>query len=296
MPGQPVSRLSHHDILRYEEILRVVRAGVALGVRKVRVTGGDPLVRKGIGNFLRTLRAVEGLEEVTLTTNGLLLRDHLETIRSAGIRRLNISLDTLKPDRFWEITGRNAWKRVWSAVLEAHRMGFSPIKINVVVLRGVNDDELRDLAALSLRWPFHIRFIECMPIGAGMAAGDHPVTVEEMKRKLVELGDWVPLQSDPRDGPAERYRLEGAPGEIGFIGAISRHFCDRCNRLRLTASGGLRPCLLSDRQFDLRALLRSGATDAAVRSAFIEAVRSKGERHAVAAGRTPGTRMSAIGG
>jgi cyclic pyranopterin phosphate synthase len=296
MPGQPVSRLSHHEILRYEEILRIVRTAVELGVRKVRVTGGDPLVRRGIGGFLRSLSAIAGLEEVTLTTNGLLLQQNLETIVSAGIRRLNISLDTLKPDRYREITGRDGWDRVWSAIVEAHRMGFSPIKLNVVVLRGINDDELEDLASLSRRWPFHIRFIECMPIGAGIQPDVLPVTVDAMKRRVAGLGKWSLLQGDPNDGPAERYRLEGAPGEIGFIGAISHHFCHRCNRLRLTASGGLRPCLLSDHQFDLKSTLRTGGTDAMIRSIFLEAARSKREHHTMAAGKRPSSPMSAIGG
>ncbi|MCG6892525.1 MAG: GTP 3',8-cyclase MoaA [Desulfobacteraceae bacterium] len=296
MPGQPISRLSHDEILRYEEILRIVRTAVALGVRKVRVTGGDPLVRRGIGGFLRSLSGISGLEEVTLTTNGLLLNEHLETILSAGIRRLNISLDTLKPERFRDITGRDEWARVWAAIGKAHRMGFSPIKLNVVVLRGINDDELQDLAALSLQWPFHIRFIECMPMGSGVASHGPPVTIDEMKVQVAGLGDWTQLQSHPNDGPAERYRMEGAPGEIGFIGAISHHFCHRCNRLRLTASGGLRPCLLADHQFDLKSLIRAGGTDDEIRKLFLEAVRSKREHHAVAAGERTSGQMSAIGG
>jgi cyclic pyranopterin phosphate synthase len=299
MPEGRIPKLRHEQILRYEEILRVVRAAVSLGVRKVRVTGGEPLVRKGIDHFLSRLHDLEGIQEVTLTTNGVALAAHLDRLWDAGVRRLNISLDTVRPERFRILSGADAYHRVWNAVRAAHERGFSPIKLNAVMIRGINDDELKALAALSLQWPFHVRFIECMPLGDRRLGDGVPLCTDEMIRRVGELGDLIPVASRPGDGPAQRFRLEGAPGEVGFISAMSRHFCDRCNRLRLTASGGLRPCLLSDRQVDVKADLRAGCSDRTLRERIREAVRMKGREHALVRGpgcRRVRTQMSSIGG
>ncbi len=282
VPPDRIPRLSHADILRYEEILRLLRIAVELGITKVRVTGGEPLVRKGVFEFLNRLGRLEGLADVSITTNGVLLKENLTRIKHAGIRRLNISLDTLNREKYRRITGVDAFDRVWQGVSIAQRMGFHPIKLNVVAMRGVNDDELLDFARLSVRDPYHVRFIEYMPIGKSRLNSTIPLLAPEIKTNLAKLGHLVPLRRSENDGPANRYKYEGAAGEIGFIHALSRHFCDTCNRLRLTASGQLRPCLLSDHQEDLKGPLRAGATDLELAEIFYRAVRHKPSDHNLA--------------
>ncbi|MFZ7127320.1 MAG: GTP 3',8-cyclase MoaA [Desulfobacterales bacterium] len=297
-PAEKVPRLAHDDILRYEEIYRILRVGMSLGINKVRVTGGEPLVRQGIGKFLERLARMEGLSDVSLTTNGLRLSGFLDTLRAAGIRRLNISLDTLRPDRFKAITGVDAFETVWNAIQGAHKHGFAPIKINAVAMRGINDDELEEIASLSFTHPFHIRFIEYMPIGTLRFKTDPYISTDEIRRRVGGIGQLIPVEHSPGDGPAERYRFPGAKGEIGFISPISHHFCGTCNRLRLTASGGLRACLLSDKETDLKTLIRAGGSDASIRRVFEEVARAKPERHGISAAchLGPQSRMSAIGG
>ncbi len=309
LPYDFVPKLSHRDILSYEEILRIVRLGVGLGISKVRITGGEPLVRKDIYEFLRELSGISGLSDVSLTTNGVFLRDNIEKIRAAGIRRINISLDSLDRERFRQITGRDHFDQVWEGIQLACETGFDPIKINVVALRGVNGDELMDMARLSFSYPFHIRFIEHMPIGRAQfqkASGpdkhgsDTEILAPEIMARIQnELGPLTPvLGKGMSDGPADRYKLEGAKGEIGLIRPLSHHFCYKCNRLRLTASGQLRACLLSDREEDLRGPLRSGCDDNELAGIFLKAVRRKPFQHKLAAENSDGvlSQMSAIGG
>jgi len=279
MPRDLIPKLTHADILTYEEILRILKIGIRLGISKVRVTGGEPLVRKGIFAFLKTLCEVEGLQDVSLTTNGVTLEKHAREIRAAGIRRLNISLDTLDSVKFKRITGRDGFKRVWQGILTAHEMGFEPLKINVVALAGINADELEKMAALTFEYPFHVRFIEHMPIGKNNIGVSGQLLTPDIKRKIASLGNLVPVKSETTDGPAERFKIEGARGEVGFISALSHHFCKSCNRLRLTAGGQLRPCLLSDRQVDLKAALRGTASDAAITDLYLAAVKLKQVQH-----------------
>jgi cyclic pyranopterin phosphate synthase len=228
--------------------LRVVRIATRLGISKVRVTGGEPLVRKGVYDFFRELVTTAGLKDVSLTTNGVLLKDNLVKIQSAGIARINVSLDTLNRKKYLEITGYDDFERVWQGIEKAHEMGFYPIKLNIVALDGVNDDELVEMARLSFRYPFHVRFIEYMPIGQSDFNSTSLLLVPEIKDRISAIGDLGPVQGIEHDGPAQRYKFEGAVGEVGFIPALSQHFCNKCNRLRLTASGHLRPCLLADHQ------------------------------------------------
>lgn len=298
VPEAEIPLLSHGEILSYEEILRIARVGIGMGITKVRVTGGEPLVRKGIGSFLNRLAAMEGLKDVSLTTNALALKHHLDTIREAGIRRLNVSLDTLKPKRFKAITGVDGFDRVWDAIQAAHDMGFAPIKLNTVAMRGVNDDELETIAALTLEYPFHVRFIEYMPIGAARFKENPYMATEEIRQSVGSLGLLEPIERSPEDGPAQRFRIRGAKGEVGFISPISSHFCSSCNRLRLTASGGLRACLLSDQEMDLKSVIRSQGTDEAVREVFEQVARSKPEHHGLSdtCHIGPNSQMSAIGG
>lgn len=298
VPDGLIEKLSHHDILRYEEILHIIKLGVRLGIKKIRITGGEPLVRKGIYGFLGELTRIQGLSDVSLTTNGVFLRDNIEKITSAGIQRINVSLDTLDRDKFRQITGHDLFERVWGGIMAAHQSGINPIKINVVALKGINDNEFVDIARLSETYPLHVRFIEYMPIGNARQVSDTSILVPEIKSRLSVLGRLLPVENRTYDGPAERYRLEGAAGEIGFISALSHHFCNRCNRLRLTASGQLRACLLSDTQEDLKGPLREGRSDEELAEVFFKTVRNKPIAHAVAL-RKPAnivTQMCTIGG
>ena len=283
-PGGLVPKQAHEDILRYEEILRIARLGVSLGISKVRLTGGEPLMRAGVYEFIKELAAIEGLSDISLTTNGVMLHENVEKIEAAGIKRINISLDTLNPKKFKYITGYDFFDQVWAGIEKAHALGFAPIKLNVVALKGYNDDEFVDLARLSMDYPFHIRFIEYMPIGNPQMKSNDYILTPDIKERLRTLGDLIPVTRKRMDGPAQRYRIQGAKGEIGFIQAMSRHFCHTCNRLRLTANGQLRPCLLSDKQMDIRGPLRSGCSDDELKAVFLRAVRYKQESHHFAPG------------
>jgi cyclic pyranopterin phosphate synthase len=298
-PRHQIPKLSHKAILSYEEILHLVRIAVQLGISKVRITGGEPLVRKGVFEFIRALHQVDGIQDISLTTNGVLLKDHVDELIGAGLHRINISLDTLKPDKFKKITGVDAFDQVWEGILQAYQGGLSPIKINTVVLRHFNDDELEDLARLSFVYPFHFRFIEYMPIGTTEGEMASSIYTPEIKRRLTDkIGELIPVDHRLSDGPAERFRFEGAAGEVGFISAMSHHFCHTCNRLRLTASGQIRSCLLSDHQEDIKTLLRGGASDEALSAVFLKAARMKGVQHGLTSDapiRVSG-QMSSIGG
>lgn len=298
-PLSSAAKLPHKDILRYEEILRIVRVGAELGISKVRVTGGEPLVRGNICDFLKRLTKIEGLRDVSLTTNGVLLEKSLAEIQSAGINRLNISLDSLKPEKIVTITGHDVFDRVWGGILKAHRMGMNPIKLNMVPIRNVNDDELIAFARLTFTYPFHIRFIEYMPIGDTGIGPDRRILATEIKQRLEEaIGPLHPIVEASAYGPAQRYRFDGALGEIGLIRPISQHFCATCNRLRLTSDGHLRLCLLSDLQVDLAAPIRSGISDEELKTIILEAVRIKPMEHGFYGGSADCLKdqMSAIGG
>jgi len=298
VPRDLIPRLSHDEILTYEEILRLVRIGIRLGISKIRVTGGEPLVRKGVYGFLTDLSGLDGLADLSLTTNGVSLKANLNKIKAAGINRINISLDTLNRTKFEDITGLDLFDQVWQGIEMALGMGFHPIKLNIVALKGINDDELTDMARLSFDYPLHIRFIEYMPMGESQIGNGPLLLAPEIKRRISVLGKLIPVPNTMNDGPAQRYHFEGATGEIGFIHALSHHFCDRCNRLRLTARGQLRPCLLSDHHEDVRGIMRTGGTDEQLAEVFFKAVRHKPSDHNLAIqnpSRVCG-QMSSIGG
>ena len=297
-PEGRIPKLNHNDILSYEEILRLVNIGVQLGIRKIRITGGEPLVRKGVIDLLQRLAAIPELEDVSLTTNGVMLASKAHQIFAAGIRRINVSLDSLNREKYAQITGYDKFEQVWSGIELARKIGFAPIKINAVALRGINDDEILDFGRLSLDNPFHIRFIEYMPIGNSRTSSRDQILTTEIQERIASLGKLIPVDNNLIDGPARRYRLEGARGEIGFISALSEHFCTRCNRLRLTADGRLRACLLSDHHEPLKELLRGGASDDQVAEIFRLAVRQKASRHhlAVEGLSTVRDQMQGIGG
>ncbi|MGD2125733.1 MAG: GTP 3',8-cyclase MoaA [Desulfobacteraceae bacterium] len=299
MPEEGVDFVPHGQILAYEEMLHLVTIAMQTGIRKVRLTGGEPLVRKGFIHFLESLSRIEGLKEITLTTNGVLLKEFASDIRNCGICRVNVSLDSLKAERFFHITGRNYFERVYEGIQEADRLGFNPIKINVVAIKGINDDEILDFARLTLEKPYHIRFIEFMPVGEQNTwSSGRFISTREILSRIQTLGTIEPIQHNGLDGPAERYKLEGAEGEIGLIGAISSHFCDRCNRLRLTAEGHLRGCLFSDREIDIKTPLRKGKSDAHLLELLKRAIENKPRGHTVlkSGPRKCVRQMSSIGG
>ena len=298
VPYDFIPKLPHKEILSYEEILHIVRISVRLGISKVRITGGEPLVRKGVYDFLEQLTKIQGLLDISLTTNGVLLKDNINKIKSAGIKRINISLDTLNRKKFRQIAGYDFFNQIWEGIELAQKMGFDPIKINVVPLKGVNYDELLDIAALSIAYPFHIRFIEYMPMGTNQMEIDRHLLFPEIKKQINQLGKLIPVEKGMNDGPAERFKFESARGEIGFIRPISRHFCNTCNRLRLTASGQLRPCLMSDVQVDLKTPLRKGCSDDELTEVFLKAVRLKPSEHNLSVDHPAGAlaQMCAIGG
>ncbi len=299
MPEQGLPLTPHDEILTYEEILRLVRVFVKEGISKIRLTGGEPLVRKGIVDFIFQLSKIEEIKDLSLTTNGLLLKDFVMDLKRAGLKRINISLDTLNRDKFSLITRRDGYDQVWQGIEEAMRVSLSPIKINMVAIKGLNDDEIESFALLTLHHPIHVRYIEYMPSGKGEEWKEGDIlTITEIKNRLEELGKLIPIPSEEWDGPARRFRLEGATGEIGLIGPVSDHFCDACNRLRLTPDGKIRTCLFSDQEVDVKYFLRNGGSDEDLRKLLLVALKTKPERHQINTHQLKKCQrnMSAIGG
>jgi cyclic pyranopterin phosphate synthase len=263
MPKEGLSQLGHRDILSYEEILRVVEVAVKTGIAKVRVTGGEPLVRRGIVEFMALLKDMEGLRDISMTTNGILLEKYAEDLYESGIKRINVSLDSLDSEKYRKITRQGELSRVLQGIAKAEQVGFSPIKINVVAIDGFNDDEILDFAKLTMTKPYQVRFIEYMPIGpASLENGFGSLSNDVIMDRINHVIPIEPLgENGGTDGPARLYKMRGAVGTIGFISAISHQFCQSCNRLRLTADGKLRACLLIDNEVDVRSPLRNGCTD-----------------------------------
>jgi cyclic pyranopterin phosphate synthase len=264
VPKEGLSRVGHDDILRYEEIIRIVMVAVKMGIRKVRITGGEPLVRRGVVDFIATLNLIDGLEDISLTTNAVLLEETAERLYQAGVRRINISLDSLDPGKYKEITRGGNLEAVLRGIQKAHEVGFQPIKINVVTIQGFNDDEALQFAELTMDRPYQVRFIELMPFGfAGMESLGKHLPNDDLKERInrrytLEIS---PKARSQNDGPADLYRIRGGQGEIGFISPLSHQFCSTCNRLRLTSSGRLRACLLLDDEIDVLSPLREGCTN-----------------------------------
>jgi cyclic pyranopterin phosphate synthase len=299
MPADGVKKRSHGDILRYEELALIIRAAAELGICKVRLTGGEPLARLGLPKFVRMVAATRGIDDLAMTTNGTLLARHAAALAEAGLQRVNVSLDTLRPDRFRQITRRGRIDDVWAGIEAARAAGLTPIKINMVVVRGLNDDEVSDFARRTVSDGWHVRFIELMPIGANVDwAGNGAVPVPEIRTRLeTEMGLLEPVHGPTGNGPARYYQLPGARGTIGFISALSDHFCSTCNRLRLTADGRLRPCLMSEQEIDLRTPLRDGAGLEAVKALLAQAIQRKPQRHHLDEATSPRDRtMAQIGG
>ena len=294
-----VEKLEREAVLTYEEFLRLAALFARCGVDTVRVTGGEPLVRKGVDQLVAGLKSIPGIRKVTMTTNGILLAQQLPALLAAGLDSVNISLDTLRPEVFQSITARDEFEHVMEGIRAALDSGI-PVKLNCVPQVGVNEGELEDLAALAESRPLQVRFIEMMPIGYGAAMPciSGPELRERFARRWPEFSPLPAAQSAGfGDGPAVYYTVPGWKGDVGFIAAVHGKFCASCNRVRLTSQGFLRPCLASESGTDLRALLRSGAVDAALLQAIQNTILAKPREHHFGQGSMPATRgMYRIGG
>lgn len=261
--GAKFDYVLNHELLTNQEIITLLRqVFIPLGFTKFRLTGGEPLLRPGLVDLVKDIAQLPATEDLALTTNAFLLKDLAQPLYDAGLRRINISLDSLNPETFDRITGnhgRSRWQQTWSGIQTAHQVGFDPLKLNVVVIPGLNDTEVLDLAELSIKRQWHVRFIEFMPIGNPELFGDQAwIDSAELRRQIRQK--WGLMESNIKgNGPADVFQIPGAQGTLGFISQMSECFCDRCNRVRLSADGWLRPCLLNETgQIDLKTALRSG--------------------------------------
>lgn len=271
-PEEQFEFIPHEEILRYEEIVEIIEEAVNLGVTKVRITGGEPLARKGVVDFIKKLREIEKLEDISLTTNGFFLSEYAEKLKDAGLNRVNISLDSLQEEKYKRITRGGSLEKALKGIDSALKAGLLPIKINTVLIRGANDDEVGDFVRLTLERPLNIRFIEFMPSGEELKDNyrDKFISVLEIKESLAEKYSFRPINTNLGNGPAKYYQIKGGQGTIGFITALSQHFCKTCNRIRLTSEGKLRPCLFSNMEVDIKQAIRNAKTaDKIIRSRII---------------------------
>jgi GTP 3',8-cyclase len=308
LPPEGIQQVDHADIMRYEEIAAFVRVAASTGISEIRLTGGEPLTRLGFPGLVSMLASIPGIHDISMTTNALLLERFAAELKQAGLNRVNISLDTLQSDRFAQITRGGSLDQVWHGIHAAEAQGLAPLKINVVAMRGVNDDEFLDLARLALDHPWQIRFIEFMPVAENDSSGwissvhcsdllPDPrgafMSIAEVKERLAPLG-LEPSDAHSGSGPAREYVIRGGQGRLGFISPLSEHFCDACNRLRLTADGHLRPCLLSDLEIPVLPALRRGEP---LQPYLEQAIGLKPRGHELVKNRRPRNRcMTQIGG
>lgn len=262
-PEEQFEFIPHEEVLRYEEIVEIIKEAVNLGVTKVRITGGEPLVRKGVVDFIKKLREIKKLEDISLTTNGFFLSEYAEKLKDVGLNRVNISLDSLQEEKYKRITRGGSLEKALKGINSALKAGLLPIKINTVLIRGINDDEVEDFVRLTLGRPLNIRFIEFMPSGEELKDNyrDKFISVLEIKESLAEKYSFRPVDINSGNGPAKYYQIKGGQGTIGFITALSQHFCKTCNRIRLTSEGKLRPCLFSNIEVDIKQAIRNAKTD-----------------------------------
>lgn len=301
MPAAGAPHGRHEEFLRHEETARLVRLFAELGVRKVRLTGGEPLVRKGIVDLAGLIDRIPGIADLSLSTNGHLLERHAATLKAAGVARVNISLDSLDPETFARITRGGDLEQVLHGIAAALAAGMAPVKLNMVVLKGINDREIEPMLDFALARGAHLRFIETMPVGdAGVQGMEHYYPAHAILARVREKAgaELIPVKGAPGAGPARCYRIGAGPATVGVIAALSRHFCEGCNRVRLTAKGELVLCLGQDQRVSLAEALRAGASDADLKNLIVAAVGRKPERHHFAGQSAchPIHRMSVLGG
>src|SRR5580698_4813239 len=294
MPEDGLPWLRRDEILSYEEIAEIVRAAAATGVRSIRLTGGEPLLRRDLHRLIGAIAAIDGIDDISLSTNGLLLEEQIDALKLAGLQRVNLSLDTLRPDRFESIARRPGLDAVLRGLDAAIAAGMTPVKINCVVMRGRNADEPADFAALTRERPFFVRFIEVMPVHENLGVQkDAYVPSSEVLQRLGAIDDLQSVAGPTGNGPARYFAFPNAAGAVGVISPLSHDYCDRCNRVRLTADGRLRLCLFGDHALDLRTPLRAGASTEALADIFRSGMLIKPARHHLRLGETA-SRMRAF--
>lgn len=282
MPEKGVDNLGHYTILSLEEIARLVKIASQLGISKIRLTGGEPLVRRNVVQLLHYIADIPEIDDVGITTNGILFADIAEDLQQAGLKRVNFSLDSLVPEKFRFITRQGDLSLVKKAIFKAIELGMEPIKLNTVVIKGFNDDEIMDFARLAYDYPLHVRFIEFMPVGDLLFwKQDRLLKSQEIERQINTQYSLLPAKEIKGNGPARSYNLEGGQGSVGFISPMSNHFCAECNRIRLTAEGGLRGCLHSRHEVDLREALKKGCSDDEIKELFIKVIKAKPRKHSM---------------
>ena len=300
MPDDGIPWLKRTELLSYEEIYRITRIMAGLGLTKVRFTGGEPLVRSDIPELVKEISSIKNIEDISLSTNAVLLDKYAEPLKEAGIQRVNISLDTLDAEKFIKISLRHSLEDVLRGIDAAEDVGMIPIKINMVVMKGVNDDELPEFASLTIDKNYTVRFIEMMPLKENLDRQELSyLSTEKIKKAISEVGELIPMERDKSGGPARIFKIKGAKGKLGFISPLSHTFCSDCNRMRLTATGGLKLCLFNEPELDFREPMRNGATDDDLKWMIRNALIIKPLEHNLQVGKAgfeSYTAMSQIGG
>jgi cyclic pyranopterin phosphate synthase len=298
MPEEGMQWMRRDLLLTYEEITRLVRIFGSLGVSHIRLTGGEPLMRHDLWRLVKMIRQVREIEDIALTTNGFFLKEQACELMEAGLSRINVSIDSLNPQVLAELTRRDYFEKVWEGIEEVERLGLTPIKLNVVLIRGINEGEILKFAELARSRPFVVRFIEFMPIGKDDGWSiEKVVPTQEVIEKIQQRYPLISREDD-ENRPAERYIFADGRGEVGFISSVSQPFCTQCDRVRITSDGKFRTCLFSLQETDLRAMLRGGATDGEIADTLVSTVWDKKEGHLInKPGFTrPERTMSQIGG
>jgi len=285
MPEEGVEKLPHENILSLEEMHRLIKIASTLGIRKVRLTGGEPLVRKNIIQLVNDIASLPGIDDVAMTTNGILLYDMAEELQAAGLKRVNISMDTMVGEKFKYITRSGNLDKVIKAVFKSLELGMEPVKVNVVTIRGFNDNEILDFVQLAYQYPLHIRFIEFMPIGDLLYwKKERMINMDEVKAKIEQEYQLYEGKKVEGNGPAKYFHLTGGQGTVGFISPMSNHFCGACNRIRMTADGSLRGCLYEKAEINLKNALSRGASDEELKELFIQTIINKAPCHHMESG------------
>ena len=299
MPEEGMNWLQRSELLSYEEIARVVQVAASLGIRKLRLTGGEPMMRKDLPVLIEMLSKIDGIEEIAMTTNGFFLKGKARTLYEAGLQRINVSLDSMNSQKFKEMARRDALKEVLEGLEEVEKVPIRPIKLNCVVIRGYNDDEVIELAKLAREKPYVVRFLEFMPIGEEDGwSMERVVPSREIRERINEWKELRPIEVERGSTPSEMYTFADGVGKIGFISPVSEPFCAQCDRLRITSDGKLRNCLFAMEEMDLKSILRKGGKDELIRDVFLASVKAKKPGHLIGHKEfvRPEKTMSQIGG